>query len=80
MGLTMVDRYAVAGGWLGAYHQRLDQLQAEGLDTAKAQQMAVVYADDITLKTQPTGDATEIAPCSPPEASLQRRSPSSRPR
>jgi len=62
MGLTMVDRYAVAGGWLGAYHQRLDQLTAEGLDTAKAQQMAVVYADDITLKTQPTGDATEIAP------------------
>lgn len=62
MGLTMVDRYAVAGGWLGAYHQRLDQLTAEGIDTAKAEQMAVVYADDITLKTQPTGDATEIAP------------------
>jgi hypothetical protein len=62
IGLTMVDRYAVAGGWLGAYHQRLDRLTAEGLDTAKAQQMAVVYADDITLKTQPTGDATEIAP------------------
>jgi len=62
LGLTMVDRYAVAGGWLGAYHQRLDQLTAEGIDTAKAERMAATYADDITLKVQPTGDKTEIAP------------------
>ena len=62
MGLTLVDRYAVAGGWLAAYEQKLNDLQSQGLVFADADAQAVIYADDIVLKTQPTGDATEIAP------------------
>lgn len=62
MGLTLVDRYAVAGGWLGAYHQRMDALMEQGITGAQAERMAIDWADDITLKTQPTGDVTEIAP------------------
>ena len=62
MGLTLVDRYAVAGGWLGAYHQRMDALMEQGMTSEQAERMAVAWADDITLKTQPTGDITEIAP------------------
>ncbi len=60
--LTIIDRYAVAGQWLGAYHQRMDQLNKEGVASQKAESMAVVYADDVILRTQPTGDRTEIAP------------------
>ena len=62
LGLTMVDRYAVAGGWLGAYHQQMDALMEQGMTSEQAERMAIAWADDITLKTQPTGDVTEIAP------------------
>lgn len=62
LGLTWVDRYAVAGGWLGAYYQEKDKLMKSGMSEEQADARAIAYADDITLKTQPTGDATEIAP------------------
>lgn len=62
IGLTLVDRYAVAGGWLGAYHQQMDALMEQGMTSEQAERMAIAWADDITLKTQPTGDITEIAP------------------
>jgi hypothetical protein len=62
LGLTYADRYSVAGQWMGAFHQRMDELNAEGIASEKAEQMATVYADNILLKTQPTGDRTELAP------------------
>lgn len=62
MGLTLVDRYAVAGGWLGAYYQHIEMLMEKGMTEAEAKVQAIEWADDITLKSQPIGDATEIAP------------------
>ena len=51
MGLTLVDRYAVAGGWLGSIpKQKLNDLQSQGLVFADADAQAVIYADDLVLK------------------------------
>jgi len=62
LGMILIDRYIVSGGWMAAYQQKLGELEASGMVTAEADAQAVVYADDLVLKTQPTGDATELAP------------------
>ncbi len=61
MGLTMVDRWAVAGGWLAAYRQKLGQMEAP-FDRAGAEKIAVDYADEVVLRTQPQGDSIELSP------------------
>ena len=61
MGLTMVDRYAVAGSWMAMYQRTLkEQLQA-GSDSVYAEAAAIQKADEFILRTQPTGDVTELA-------------------
>lgn len=61
MGLTMVDRYAVAGSWMAMYQRTLkEQLQA-GSDSVYAETAAIQKADEFILRTQPTGDVTELA-------------------
>lgn len=61
IGLTMVDRYAVAGSWLGMYYKTLDEGLKSGMTTETADAAAVKAADDFILKTQPVGDPTELA-------------------
>lgn len=61
IGLTMVDRYAVAGSWLGMYYKTLDEGLKSGMTTEMADAAAVKAADDFILKTQPVGDPTELA-------------------
>lgn len=61
MGLTLVDRWAVAGGWLAAYRQKLAQMEAP-FDRAGAEKIAVDYADEVVLRTQPQGDSVELSP------------------
>lgn len=61
-GYIMVDRWSVAGGWLAAYRQKLEQLVNEGIDSDIADTQASEYADDVVLRTQPTGDSLELAP------------------
>lgn len=61
LGLTMVDRYAVAGSWMAMYQRTLkEQLQA-GSDSVYAETAAIQKADEFILRTQPTGDVTELA-------------------
>ena len=61
LGLTMVDRYAVAGSWMAMYQRTLkEQLQA-GSDSVYAEAAAIQKADEFILRTQPTGDVTELA-------------------
>ena len=60
-GLEMVDRIAVAGGWLAQYQQTLDTKLSQGLSTAEAEAAAIKAADDLVLKVQPVGDKTELA-------------------
>ena len=61
IGLTLVDRYAVAGPWLAKYQRTLSESLKNGMDTATAEQFAVTKADEFILQTQPVGDSTEIA-------------------
>lgn len=61
LGLTMVDRYAVAGGWLAMYQRTLKENLESGMDTATAESAAVQKADNFVLRTQPVGDPTELA-------------------
>lgn len=61
LGLAMVDRYAVAGSWMAMYQRTLkEQLQA-GSDSVYAEAAAIQKADEFILRTQPTGDVTELA-------------------
>ena len=60
LGLTWVDKTLVAGGWLGAYETALQQNLDAGMDTALADAAAAKTADDVVLRTQPTGDITEL--------------------
>ncbi len=61
IGLTLVDRYAVAGPWLAKYQRTLSESLKNGMDTATAETFAVSKADEFILQTQPVGDSTEIA-------------------
>lgn len=60
-GLEYVDKYAVAGGWLAKYTQVLRESLNNNMSTEEAEAAAVKAADDLVLKVQPTGDATEMA-------------------
>ena len=61
IGLTLVDRYAVAGNWLAMYNMALQENLENGMDTAVAEAAAVQRADNFILRTQPVGDSTEMA-------------------
>lgn len=61
IGLTLVDRYAVAGPWLAMYERTLREGDKLGLDTATSETRAVQRADEFILRTQPVGDPTELA-------------------
>lgn len=61
IGLTLVDRYAVAGNWLAMYNMTLQENLENGMDTAVAEAAAVQRADNFILRTQPVGDSTEMA-------------------
>ncbi len=61
LGLTMVDRYAVAGSWLAMYQRTLKEQLDAGSDTVYAETAAIQKADEFILRTQPTGDVTELA-------------------
>lgn len=61
LGLTLVDRYAVAGSWLGMYYKTLNANIAAGMGSDIAEQSAIKTADDFILRTQPVGDKTELA-------------------
>lgn len=61
IGLTLVDRYAVAGNWLAMYNMALQENLENGMDTAVAETAAVQRADNFILRTQPVGDSTEMA-------------------
>jgi hypothetical protein len=64
MGLTWVDRWAVAGGWLGAYRQKYAELSNQQMNksVAELERMATEWADEVVLRTQPTGDRLELSP------------------
>ena len=61
IGLTLVDRYAVAGNWLAMYNMALQENLKNGMNTAVAETAAVQRADNFILRTQPVGDSTEMA-------------------
>ncbi len=61
IGLTLVDRYAVAGPWLAMYERTLREGDKLGLDTATSETRAIQRADEFILRTQPVGDPTELA-------------------
>lgn len=61
LGLTLVDRYAVAGSWLGMYYKTLNANISAGMSSDVAEQSAIKTADDFILRTQPVGDKTELA-------------------
>ncbi len=61
IGLTLVDRYAVAGPWLAMYERTLREGDKLGLDTVTSETRAVQRADEFILRTQPVGDPTELA-------------------
>ncbi|MFA5584042.1 MAG: hypothetical protein WDA09_07490, partial [Bacteriovoracaceae bacterium] len=63
LGLTWVDRFSVMGGWLAAYQQELEKLQQNlDLSDARREILASEYADEVVLRTQPTGDPLELSP------------------
>ena len=61
LGLEMVDRIAVAGGWLAMYNKTLKSQLDAGYSTETAEAAAIKAADDLVLRVQPTGDRTELA-------------------
>ena len=61
IGLTLIDRYAVAGPWLAMYERTLRESEKLGLDTATSETRAIQRADEFILRTQPVGDPTETA-------------------
>ena len=64
MGLELVDRYAVAGGWWAIYQQERARLLTEGnLQTeAEIEKAAAKAADEFVQETQPQSDITELSP------------------
>ena len=67
-GLEMIDRACVAPGWLAAYREEAARL-TEANKNAKTpktdneiDRAASRYADDVLVRTQPSGRAEELAP------------------
>ena len=67
-GLEMIDRACVAPGWLAAYREEAARLTEanKGVKTPKTDneidRAASRYADDVLVRTQPSGRAEELAP------------------
>lgn len=67
-GLEMIDRACVAPGWLAAYREEAARLTEanKGLDKPRTDNEIDVaasrYADDVLVRTQPSGRAEELAP------------------
>lgn len=67
-GLEMIDRACVAPGWLAAYREEAARLTEanKGAKTPKTDNeidlAASRYADDVLVRTQPSGRAEELAP------------------
>lgn len=67
-GLEMIDRACVAPGWLAAYREEAARLTEanKGAKTPKTDneidRAASRYADDVLVRTQPSGRAEELAP------------------
>ena len=67
-GLEMIDKACVAPGWLAAYREEAARLTEanKGAKTPKTDneidRAASRYADDVLVRTQPSGRAEELAP------------------
>ena len=67
-GLEMIDKVCVAPGWLAAYREEVARLTEanKGAKTPKTDNeidlAASRYADDVLVRTQPSGRAEELAP------------------
>ena len=67
-GLEMIDKACVAPGWLAAYREEATRLTEanKGAKTPKTDneidRAASRYADDVLVRTQPSGRAEELAP------------------
>lgn len=67
-GLEVIDKVCVAPGWLAAYRQEVARLTKANKDakTPKTDNeidlAASRYADDVLVRTQPSGRAEELAP------------------
>lgn len=67
-GLEMIDKACVAPGWLAAYREEAARLTEanKGLDKPRTDneidRAASRYADDVLVRTQPSGRAEELAP------------------
>ena len=67
-GLEMIDKACVAPGWLAAYREEAARLTEanKGAKTPKTDNEIDVaasrYADDVLVRTQPSGRAEELAP------------------
>ena len=67
-GLEMIDKACVAPGWLAAYREEAARLTEanKGLDKPRTDNEIDVaasrYADDVLVRTQPSGRAEELAP------------------
>ena len=67
-GLEMIDRACVAPGWLAAYREEAARLTEanKGLEKPRTDNEIDVaasrYADDVLVRTQPSGRAEELAP------------------
>lgn len=59
-GLEIIDRWAVAGGWIACYEKKLAAL--ENQNSAESMAEAARYADEVVYATQPLGDLTELSP------------------
>lgn len=67
-GLEMIDKVCVAPGWLAAYREEAARLTEanKGLEKPRTDneidRAASRYADDVLVRTQPSGRAEELAP------------------
>ena len=67
-GLEMIDKACVAPGWLAAYREEAARLTEanKGLEKPRTDneidRAASRYADDVLVRTQPSGRAEELAP------------------
>ena len=67
-GLEMIDKACVAPGWLAAYREEAARLTEANKELEKPRtdneidRAASRYADDVLVRTQPSGRAEELAP------------------
>ena len=59
MGLTMADKWSVAGGWLAVFRKEMAKADSTSADAVNK---AVRIADDAVLRTQPAGRSEELSP------------------